>query len=106
MMEKLVLLLVDIRVPRTITVCHGLSICLDLSQVPLHLDLLSFQAISLEVNHGSAHLLEQRMETYSSPLSSQKTPKSLYEHGRIPHGPSRSIPWLVNDTTIDNTATQ
>ena len=51
--EKLVLFLVNIRVPRTVAIRHGLGIRLDLSQVLFHLVLLSFQMIPLRSNYGS-----------------------------------------------------
>ena len=46
--EELVLLLVDIGIPRLVTLGHGLGIHLNLSQVLLHLVLFSFQMISLK----------------------------------------------------------
>ena len=46
------------------------------------------------------------METYPSPLPSQKTPEPPHKHGQIPHGPSRSVPGLVNAASIDNTPMQ
>ena len=35
--EEIILLLVDIGISCTVTVCHGLGVCLDLSQVLLKL---------------------------------------------------------------------
>ena len=52
-MKELILLLVDICIPRTVAVRHGLGVHLNLSQIFLHLNLLLLQTISLEVNHGS-----------------------------------------------------
>ena len=46
------------------------------------------------------------METHPSPLSSQETPKPSYEHSRVPHGPSRSIPGLVEDASINDATMQ
>ena len=46
--EELVLFFVDICIPCMVVLYHGLSICLDLSQVLLHLVLLLFQMISLK----------------------------------------------------------
>ena len=56
--KELVLLFIDVRVPGTIAVGHSFCICLNLGQVLLHLGLLPLQTIPLEVNHGSARLLE------------------------------------------------
>ena len=47
-MEEFILLLVNICVPCTIAVHHGLSIHLDLGQILLHLGLLSLQTIPLK----------------------------------------------------------
>ena len=46
--EEFVLLLINMGVPCPVTLSHGLSICLDFSQVLLHLVLLPFQTISLK----------------------------------------------------------
>ena len=73
--KELILFLINVCIPHTVAVCHGFGICLNLGQVFLHLALFPLQSISLQIPKRSAQEQERRMETYPSPLPSQKTPK-------------------------------
>ena len=76
--KELVLLLVDVHIPFMVAICHGLCICLDLSQVPLHLGLLPFQMIPLKESHHRSVQFDWNEEwRLTRVLSPAKRPQSL-----------------------------
>ena len=89
-----------------IAVCHSLGICLDLSQVPLHLVLFLFQMISLKSPKISPRNKERRMGTYPSPLHGQQTPETAYKNCQVLHGSCGTGPWTILTQCIDNPMTQ
>ena len=101
--KELVLFFVNVGVPRSVAICHGLSICFDLGQILFHLVLLSLQPIPLRSDHASVQLnWNEEVETYPGSLPCEQPPEPPNKHGRVPHGPSRSIPRLVDDISIDD----
>ena len=75
--KELVLLFVDIGVPRPVAICHGLSVRFDLGKVLLHLILLSLQPIPLRSNHGSVQLNWNEEGRLTLVLSPASKPQSL-----------------------------
>ena len=75
--KEFILLLVDVRIPCTVAIRHGLGIRLDLSQVLFHLVLLSFQAIPLRSNHRSVQFNRNKGWRLTLVLSPASRPQSL-----------------------------
>ena len=76
MSEKFVLLLINIRIPHAIAVCHGLRICLNLGQILLHLSLLLLQMIPLKSTTSQPNYWNEEWRL-TLVLSLARSPQSL-----------------------------
>ena len=74
--KELILFLVDIGIPRLVTIGHSLHIGLNLGQVFLHLNLLLFQMIPLRSPQNSIQVNRNKERGLTLVLSPARSPQS------------------------------